>query len=62
MTNTIPTAEEYCMKHQNSNHPNMIYQLMTEFAKLHVQAALKEAREKYTHDELYVSDSPEFLK
>lgn len=39
----IPTAEEFCMKWQNSNHPSMIAKLLIEFAKLHVKAACLEA-------------------
>jgi len=49
------TAEEYCRKHQNSNHPDMINKLMREFAKLHVEAALKEAY-KTTNKEQWIDD------
>lgn len=45
----IPTAEEYCRKHQNSNHPDMISKLMKEFAQLHVEAALKACLDKFHH-------------
>jgi hypothetical protein len=35
---------------------------MIEFAKLHVEEALKEASERYEYDETHVSDDPTFLK
>ena len=49
MENNIPTAEEFATEHNEAKMPRGVsYQkeigeLMIEFAKLHVQAALKEA-------------------
>jgi hypothetical protein len=41
--NTIPTAEEVWFKNTGNNINQMEYSAMIEFAKLHVEAALKAA-------------------
>lgn len=55
--NGIPTAEEFAKKH----HPMKTYpadwKMMIEFAKLHVEAALKKASEDaHTRDVPYTDD------
>ena len=35
---------------------------MIEFAKLHVEAALKAAAKSYRYDQLNMSDSPDYLE
>jgi hypothetical protein len=65
----IPTAEElietsYFHLHLDTDSICLgsIHDAMIEFAKLHVEAALKEASERYEYDEIHISDNPEFLK
>jgi hypothetical protein len=46
----IPTAKEFCRKRHNESDPTISWidfneMVMVEFAKLHVEAALKEASE-----------------
>lgn len=67
--NNIPTAEGYIKKHPYVNSflssaqgYDVLVTFMIEFAKLHVQAALKEASEKYAMkfkdniEELHMND------
>jgi hypothetical protein len=65
----IPTAKElietdYYHLHLDTDSICLgsIETAMIEFAKLHVEAALKEASERYEYDEIHISDNPEFLK
>lgn len=44
----IPTAEEFFKQHNFENIPG--YEVMIEFTKLHVEAALEEASNKVTAD------------
>jgi hypothetical protein len=46
MENNIPTAEEFYDKKDINGLPMSFNEKMIEFAKLHVEAALKEANEK----------------
>jgi predicted AAA+ superfamily ATPase len=46
--NKISTAEEFWFKNTGQNINQEEYSAMVEFAKLHVEAALKEASEKAT--------------
>jgi hypothetical protein len=46
--NKIPTAEEFWFKNTGQNINQEEYSAMIEFAKLHVEAALKEASKKVT--------------
>jgi hypothetical protein len=46
MENNIPTAEEFYDKKDINGLPMSFNEKMIEFAKLHVQEALKEASEK----------------
>jgi len=67
--NKIPIAEEFAkskgllkssilsIKGEYSN-----YDAMIEFAKLHVEAALKNAGDKYINAETHESDNSEYLK
>ena len=48
--NKIPTAEEFMESHNMSSSDNR-KKILIEFAKLHVEAALKEASEKVTCSE-----------
>jgi hypothetical protein len=57
----IPTAEDFFAEHCVEMDSTVAKQ-MIEFAKLHVEAALKEASERYEYDEIHISDNPEFLK
>jgi hypothetical protein len=70
MKNNIPTAEEWLKHFEENAYPNTpISECMIEFAKLHVEAALKEAAEKAVmknhnedcHYEDEDGDFPEFL-
>ncbi len=61
----IPTAEEFSKKYSRLRSSMAISDLtscMIEFAKFHVEAALKQASKRYLHDETHTSDSPDFLK
>jgi hypothetical protein len=42
----IPTAEKFFMKFKHTYGPDNHHKALIEFAKLHVEAALKEASEK----------------
>ena len=59
---TLPTAKEFwdstCITHPDKSPGD----IMIEFAKIHVQAALEAAVQKYTHDETHVSDNPAYLE
>jgi hypothetical protein len=48
MENNIPTAEEFYDKKDINGLPMSFNEKMIEFAKLHVEAALKQASEKAT--------------
>lgn len=54
----IPTAEEFCknFKPNGKTWQENFHQTMIEFAKLHVEAALKEASEKATCSEYMVGE------
>jgi len=53
MENNIPTAEEFAKTHHPMKTYPVDYQMMIEFAKLHVEAALKEASENADMDNEY---------
>jgi hypothetical protein len=42
----LPTAEEFLLNELNKETPKSIQDVLIEFAKLHVEAALKQASEK----------------
>jgi hypothetical protein len=56
----IPKAEEFFRKFKHSNGPNNHHKALIEFAKLHVEAALKTASEKAETDYTYEGESGEF--
>jgi hypothetical protein len=66
MENKIPTAEDFFIDnklipfHTDSFHMKEIHKIMIEFAKLHVEAALKEASEnaelKYRINDISCND------
>ena len=61
----IPTANELFEQYHGfeaDSSSRDIISLMIEFAKLHVEAALKNASERYEYDETHISDDPTFLK
>jgi hypothetical protein len=68
----IPTAEEFLIRsgcqRMNCDGENCDFfedvqpEDLIGFAKLHVEAALKAASERYEYDEIHISDNPEFLK
>jgi hypothetical protein len=60
MTNNIPTAEEFC-KELDDIHgmSDDVIQSHIDFAKLHVEAALKKAAKKAITDDIYVVGSAE---
>lgn len=62
--NKIPTAEEFVQTHPIyfPSYTTGAYEGLIEFAKLHVQAALKAAAEQYRSDELLESDNPDYLE
>ncbi len=64
MENKILTAEEYANSiYQEYPVSKEIHELMIEFAKLHVEAALKNCLDKYHHasEENYVFGSSEIM-
>ena len=52
--NNIPTAEEFAKTHHPMKTYPVDHQMMIEFAKLHVQAALKSAADEKTYGMLVV--------
>jgi hypothetical protein len=51
MENNIPTADEFFL--QNNGQHQSVSKMMIEFAKIHVEAALKEASEDANMDSDY---------
>lgn len=49
----IPTAEEFFMKFKHTHGPNNHHKALIEFAKMHVEAALKYASENAQRKKVY---------
>jgi hypothetical protein len=54
----IPTAEEFCDQYDWENSSLDIPKVLIEFAKLHVEAALKAAAENVQTNYFYTEDDP----
>jgi hypothetical protein len=57
----IPTAEEFFMKFKHTHSPVNHHLALIEFAKLHVEAALKEAVEKAKTKKTYRGNDSSML-
>ena len=60
----IPTVEEFLKREDlpiDMLSGDDINFAMIEFAKLHVKAALEDAKKRYLYDEIHISQDPEFL-